>query len=292
MKGCKTLSLLLLAAGLAVSPVTAVAANDNLALSLDNLSLALELGGTAKTVDSTTSVSAFARQFPFVGTETLRIDSSVDDLELSEVLVRVSYRFNDQFTPYLLFGGASLSFDDEYTVAAADLNADLTVPYEDAGAPVFGFGAEGTLLTLPAEVRLGYGMRMITFSSDDSASVTVPAVAARFPFVDPEFSTDVDYTEWDFSLGVSRAFALSGDFSITPQLGYRHASITVDATTDVEYVLSGDEGLEATFERSIGGSLGSLTLGVAADYRRALGAAIEVVLGEESGGRLLLSFSF
>lgn len=291
MKGCTTLSLLL-AAGIALAPLAATAAEDNLALSLGNLSVTLELGSTTKTVDSTTSVSALARRFPFVGTESLQVDSAVEDLEVSELLVRLGYQFNDRFAPYLLLGGASLGFDDEYTVKAADLDVAVTVPFEDSGAPAFGFGAEGTLLELPAAIRLGYGMRMITFSASDSASVKIPAIAERYPFVDPEFSTDIEYTEWDFCLGVSREFALTSDFSITPRAGYRHASITVDASTDVAYVLSGSEGLEATVERSIGGSLSSLTLGVSADYRRALSAALLLVLGEETGGRLLFSYTF
>lgn len=285
----------LVAVGIAVAPLPAFA-KDYEDFSRDKLSVGLEFTYHNKGLDATTAVSGAAR-LPSSGTFTGHIDFSVDKVKLTEVLARVNYQVNDHFTPFLLLGSSGLSFDDRHKVEVSSLlSADTVVPYSDALSLGYGFGAEGILMELPAEMKLTYGLRMFTFKSSDAAAVSPEEISSVLAPLNPienvEYSTDVIFREWDFSFGVSREYQLDDNYFITPQLGYRHSSISMKTTTEVEYSPGMPNYLKGTFDRSLGGSLSSVTLGVTGSYQDYIGVTLQVAVGGETGISLAVNYGF
>jgi opacity protein-like surface antigen len=283
------------AVGIALAPLPAVAAEVE-AVSLENLSVGLEFNRLNKGLDATTAISGSARLLsPDVFAA--QVDNSVDTVKLTEVLARVNYKVNDHFTPYLLLGTSGLSFDDKYKFDIASLlGADTSVPYSDSLAVGYGFGAEGVLMALPAEMTLTYGVRMFTFTSSDGAAVPPEQISSLLVQINPiekvNFSTDVTFREWDFSVGVQREYEFDGDFTVTPQFGYRHCSISMQTSTDVEYSPGMPSYLKGTFDRSLGGSLSSVTLGVTGRFQEYIGATLQVAVGDETGMTLAVTYEF
>ena len=285
----------LVAAGIALAPLPA-SAEEFAGFAFENLSVGLEFNYLNKGLDATAAFSVSA-QLPSSGATVQDVENSVGDVKLTEVLTRVSYRFNDHFIPSLLLGVCGLSFDDKYKVSIpALLSADTTVSYSDSTSLAYGFGVEGVLMELPAEMKLTYGVRTFAFTSSDSTAVPPEEISSLLASPNPDdkvnFSTDVNYREWDFSFGVSREFQLDNNFSITPQLGYLHSSISMKAATDIEYTPGTPNYLNGTADRSYGAGLNSLTLGCAGSYQEFIGATILLVLGDETGISLAVSYTF
>jgi len=196
-----------------------------------------------------------------------------------------------------LLGTAGLSFDDSYEFSIDSLlSADLDVSYSDSLSVGFGFGAEGVLMELPAEMKLGYGVRMFTFSSSDESAVPPEEVSSQLAQLNPvepmNFSTGATYTEWDFSIGVSREYRIDFDYTVTPQIGLRHSSISLKLDTEVAYSPGMPNYLEGTFDRSLGGSATSVTLGVTGSYQEFVDATLLVALGDEMGLTLAVTYGF
>lgn len=292
--GRKYLSCLV-AASIALAPLPA-SAEDFEGFAFEDLTVGLEFNYLNKGLDATAAFSVSA-QLPSSGATAQDVENSVGSVKLTEVLTRVSYRFNDHFIPSLLLGVSGLSFDDHYKVnIPALLSADTTVSYSDSTSLAYGFGVEGVLMELPAEMKLTYGVRMFAFTSSDSTAVPPEEISSLLASPNPDdkvnFSTDVNYREWDFSFGVSREFQLDNNFSITPQLGYLHSSISMKAATDIEYAPGLPNYLNGTADRSYGGGLNSLTLGFTGSYQEFIGATILLVLGDETGISLAVSYTF
>ena len=287
----------LVAVGVALAPLPAFAvAEKQDGFSLENLSIGLEFNYLNKGLDATTAISGTGR-LPGVGTFTSEVENSVDRVKLTEVLARVNYQVNDHFTPYLLLGTSGLAFDDRYRLNLDSLRSvDTNVPYSDSFSLGYGIGAEGVLMELPAEMKLTYGVRMFTFKSSDSAAVPPQEISSFLTQINPvekvDFSTDATYREWDVSFGVSREFELGDGFSVTPQLGYRHSSISLKTSTDVEYSPGVPYYLQGTFDRSLGGSLSSVTLGVTGGYLDYLVATLVLAVGDETGITLAVTYGF
>jgi hypothetical protein len=263
---------------------------------LENLSVGLEFNSLKKGLDATAAFSGSAK-LPTSAAFTEDVENSVGNVKLTEVLTRVSYRINDHFRPSLLLGNVGLSFDDRYKVnIPALLSTDTTVSYSDSTSLAYGFGVEGVLMELPAQMKLTYGMRMFTFKSSDSSAVPPEEISNLLAPLNPvekvNFSTDVNYKEWCFSFGVNREYQIDNNFTVTPQLGYRHSSISMKAATDIEYSPGMPNYLKGTVDRSFGGSLNSMTLGVSGSYQEFIGAAILLAVGDETGISLAVSYKF
>jgi len=285
----------LVAAGIALSPLPA-SAEEFGGFALENLSVGLEYNALNKALDATNANSGSAK-LPSSAPYAEDFENSVDKVKLTEVLTRVSYRFNDQFTPSLLLGSSGLSFGDSYKInIPALLSTDTSVPYSDSASLAYGFGVEGVLMELPAEVKLTYGMRMFTFKSSDDTAVPPEEISNLLAPLNPtekvNFSTAVTFREWDFSFGVSREYQIDNNFSITPELGYRHSSITMKAATDITYSPGMPNYLSGAVDRSFGGSLNSMTLGVTGSYQESVGATILLAVGDETGISLAVSYGF
>ena len=285
----------LVAAGIALAPLP-TSAEEFKGFALENLSVGLEFNYLSKGLDATAAFSGNAT-LPTSGAFAADVENSVGTVKLTEVLTRVSYRFNDHFIPSLILGLSGLSFDDRYKVnIPALLSTDTAVSYSDSSSLSYGFGLEGVLMELPAEMKLTYGMRMFTFKSSDSTAVPPDEISGSLASLNPNekvnFSTDVAFSEWDFSFGVSREYQFDNNFSITPQLGYRHASISMKAATDIAYSPGMPNYLNATADRSFGGGLNSLTLGVTGNYQNFIGATLLLAVGDESGISLAVSYTF
>lgn len=261
-----------------------------------DLSVGLEVNLINKGLDATSGVSGTTR-LPLSGAFAADVENSIGKTKLTEVLVRVNYEFNENFIPYLLLGSSGLSFDDRYKINVQDLpSAEVAVHYSDAASIGYGLGAEGVLMELPAKMKLGYGVRFFTFKSSDDVAVAPEEInsllAQLNPVEDVMFATGVSFTKWDISLGVSREYELEGSFSVTPRLGYRHSSVTVHAVTDVEFSPGMPNYVEAKFDRSLGGSLSSVTLGVTGTYAAFIGASLELAVGDETGISLAVTYGF
>lgn len=285
----------LVAVGIALAPLS-TPAKEFEGFSPERLAVGLEFNSLNKGLDATAAFSGSAR-LPSSGTFAEDVKTSVNKVKLTEVLTRVSYEFNDHFTPSLLLGVSGLSFGDSYRINVPALpSADTTVSYSDSVSPAYGFGIEGVLMELPAEMKLSYGMRMFTFTSSDSTAVPPDEVSNLLAPLNPiekvNFSTDVTFREWDFSFAVSREFQFENDFAVTPQLGYRHSSISMKAATDVEYSPGVPYFLMGSVDRSFGGSLSSVTLGVSGSYQEFIGAALQLAVGDETGISLAVTYGF
>ena len=285
----------LVAAGIALAPLPTYAAEFE-GFALENLSIGLEFNSLKKGLDATAAFSGNAK-LPTSAAFTEDVENSVGKVTLTEVLTRVSYRFNDHFIPSLLLGVSGLSFGDSYKVnIPALLSTDTTVSYSDSTSLAYGFGVEGVLMELPAEMKLTYGVRMFAFKSSDGTAVPPEEISNSLASPNPDdkvnFSTDVNYREWDFSFGVNREYQLDNNFTITPQLGYRHASISMKAATDIEYSPGLPNYLNGTADRSYGGVLNSLTIGVTGSYQEFIGATILLAVGDETGISLAVSYTF
>jgi hypothetical protein len=265
-------------------------------LTIDKLSIGIEFNSLNNSVEDTTTISGSAR-VPFLGTLSAEVTNSIDKIKLTQLLTRIEYQFNDHFTPYVLLGLNGLSFDDKYNAELDTLlGIDTKVPFSGGMSLGYGLGISGLLMELPQKARLTYGVRTFSFSSSDDTSVAPEDISRLLyelnPVEDVNFSTDVSYREWDFDLAVSREFKLDSDYSVTPQLGYHHASVSMDTSTSVEYSPGAPYFVKGSFDRSVDGSLSSITLGVSATYRRAVSASIQLVVGEVSGLTLGGKFSF
>lgn len=283
------------AIGFALTPLPALAA-DFQGFLLENLAVGLEFNSLNKGLDATAAFSVSARM-PSSGLFAEEIETSVNKVKLTEVLTRVSYQVNDHFIPSLLLGISGLSFGDRYRFNIPSLlSTDATVSYSDSVSPAYGFGVEGVLMELPAEMKLSYGMRMFTFTSSDNTAVPPDEIsnfmAALNPIEEVNFSTDVTFREWDFSFGVSREYQYDNNFAITPHLGYRHSSISMKAATDVEYSPGMPNYLKETVDRSFGGSLSSVTLGVTGSYQEFIDATLQLAVGDETGISLAVTYGF
>jgi hypothetical protein len=64
------------------------------------------------------------------------------------------------------------------------------------------------------------------------------------------------------------------------------------AATDIEYSPGMPNYLKGTVDRSFGGSLNSMTLGVSGSYQEFIGAAILLAVGDETGISLAVSYKF
>lgn len=264
--------------------------------SLANLSVGLEINSLKKGLDATAAFSGTAK-LPTSDLFAEDVKNSIGKVKLTEVLVRVDYEVNDHFTPSLLLGSSGLSFSDNYNLNIPSLlSTNTRVSYGDSVSPVYGFGIEGILMELPKEMKLTYGMRMITFKSSDSTSVPPEEISNLLSPLNPaeqvNFSTDVTYREWDFSFGVSREYQFGDDFSYTPQLGYRHSSISMKTVTDVEYSPGMPNFLQGTAGRSYGGSLSAVTLGVTGSYQGFIDVALQLAVGDETGICLAVTYEF
>jgi len=285
----------LVAAGIALAPLPTYALEFE-GFALENLSVGLEFNSLKKGLDATAAFSGNAK-LPTSAAFTEDVENSVGNVKLTEVLTRVSYQFNDHFIPSLLLGVSGLSFGDSYKVNIPTLlSTDTTVSYSDSTSLAYGFGVEGVLMELPAKMKLTYGMRMFTFKSSDSTAVPPEEISNVLAPLNPiekvNFSTDVNFKEWDFSFGVSREYQLDNNFSVTPQIGYRHSSISMDAATAIEYSPGMPNFLQGTADRSFGGSLNSLTLGVTGSYQEFIGATLLLVVGDETGISLAVTYGF
>lgn len=285
----------LVAVGIALAPVS-TSAKEFEGFSPENLSVGLELNFLNKGLHATAAFSGSAR-LPSSGTFAEEVENSVNKVKLTEVLTRVSYQFNDHFTPSFLLGISGLSFGDRYRLNIPSLlSTDTTVSYSDSVSPAYGFGIEGVLMELPAEMKLSYGMRMFTFKSSDNSAVPPDEINNLLASINPvekvNFSTDVTFREWDFSFGVSREYQFDNNFTVTPQLGYLHSSISMKAATDIEYSPGMPNYLKGTVDRSFGGSLSSVTLGITGSYQEFIGATLQLSVGDETGISLGVTYGF
>lgn len=285
----------LVAVGIALAPLS-TSAREFEDFSPEKLSVGLEFNSLNKRLNATAAFSASAR-LPSSGSYAEDVENSVGKVKLTEVLTRVSYRINDHFTPSLLLGSSGLSFGDRYKINSPYLlSTDTTFSYSDSLSLAYGFGVEGVLMELPAEMKLTYGMRMLTFKSSDNTAVPPDEVSNSLASLNPiekmSYSTDVTFSEWGFSLGVSRVYQYDNNFTITPQFGYRHASISMKAGTEIEYSPGMPNFLQETVDRSFGGSLSSVTLGVTGRYREYIGATLGLAVGDETGISLAVSYQF
>jgi hypothetical protein len=284
----------LIAFGLTLAPFTAQAVEEE-GFTTENIAVGLEFNTASKGLHGTTVFSGTATM-PLSGSSLLGIENTVKKVKLTQVLARASYQVNDAFAPYLLLGSNALSFDDRYNVTLGSVLAtDASVGYSDSSFG-YGLGFEGVLMTLPEEMKLTYGVRMVTFSSSASAAVPPEEISSTLENLNPvakmRFSTDVTYREWDVSLGMSRDFAIDSDFTLTPQVGYRHASISMKTSTDVEYSPGMPNYILGETERSLGGSLSSVTLGAALSYQDFLSASLQLAVGDETSLNLAVTYGF
>ena len=285
----------LVAVGLALTPLPAFSAEFE-GFSRENLTVGLEINYLKKGLDATAAFSGSAK-LPTSGMFAEDVEDSVGNVKLTQVLTRVSYQINDHFVPSVLLGSSGLSFSDRYRLNLSSLlSTDTSVSYSDSISPAYGFGVEGVLMELPKEMKLNYGMRMLTFKSSDSTAVPPDEISSLLaplnPIEEVSFSTDVTFREWDFSFGVSREYQYDNNISITPQLGYRHSSISMKAATDITYSPGMPNFLKGSVDRSFGGSLSSVTLGVMGRYQEFIDATILLAVGDEMGITLAVSYKF
>lgn len=285
----------LVAVGFALAPAPAFA-SDFGDYSRDHLSVGLEFNSLKKGLDATAAFSGTAK-LPTSAMFAEDVENSVGKVKLTEVLVRVGYRVNDHFTPSLLLGSSGLSFSDRHKLSIPSLlSTDTSVSYADSTSPAYGFGIAGVLMELPAEMKLSYGMRMLTFKSSDGTTVPPEEISNNLGSLNPiekvNFSTDVTFREWDFTLGVSREYQFDENFTITPQFGYRHSSISMKAATDIEYSPGMPNYLKGTVDRSFGGSLSAVTLGVTGNYQEFISATLQLAVGDETGISLGVTYGF
>jgi hypothetical protein len=285
----------LVAVGLTLAPLLA-RAEDGEGFTTDNIAVGLEFNTASKGLHGSTVYSGTATM-PISGGSLLDIDNTVKKVKLTQVLARASYQVNDQFRPYVLLGSNALSFDDRYNVTLGGVLAtDTSVGYSDSFSLGYGLGFEGVLMKLPEEMKLTYGVRMVTFSS--SAATAVPpedisnALESLNPAAKVQFSTDATYREWDVALAVSRDYEIDSDLTLTPQIGYRHASISMKTSTDIEFSPGMPNYLLGKSERSLGGSLSSVTLGAALSYQSFIAASLQLAVGDETSLNLAVTYGF
>jgi hypothetical protein len=281
-------------AGAALAPLPALAEEFE-GFSLENLSIGLEFSYLSKGLGAKTAISGTA-QMPNSGAFAADVESTIDKVNLTEVLTKVAYQINGHFVPYLLVGVSGVSFDDDTKVDVASLlSTHTTVGYSALGF-AYGFGTEGVLMELPAEMQLSYGVRMFAVKSSDDTSIPPEDVSSQLSALDPlekvNVSTGASYSEWDFSLGLSRDYQLDESFVVTPQIGFRHSSITMKVNKDIEYSPGMPNYIEGQFDQSLGGTTNSVTLGVAGSFQEFLSGSLEVALGDELGITLAVGYGF
>lgn len=221
------------------------------------------------------------------------VENRVDDSTLTRGMAKVTYHASPVVNPYLLVGFAKLSFDDNFTVTSSDLATtfDETVDFSDSGI-AFGIGTEGKLLKLPAQMTLGYGVRMLALSASDDKEMLIEELSQ---FDDAEVATDVTYTEWSIAITVSRDFPVRANLVLTPYGGLRHTSVHMNASTELTYrpyINNQPIPIEASFDRSLDGNLNSVVLGCSGALGRSLTGYAQFVAFGETGAELGVAYRF
>ena len=169
-----------------LAPLTAHAVEEE-GFTTDNIAVGLEFNTGEQRAARHHRLQRHRDHAAFPEASLLDIENTVKKVKLTQVLARASYQVNDNFTPYLLLGSNALSFDDRYNVTLGSVLAtDTSVGYSDSRALGDGLGIRGRPdETARGEMKLTYGVRMVTFSSSAATEVPPEDISSALEILNP-----------------------------------------------------------------------------------------------------------
>jgi opacity protein-like surface antigen len=189
-------------------------------------------------------------------------------LHLNQELATVGYKLGDLLTPYAILGISQLNGNTRLNgdIATECWSAGATlleIPYNKGGSAfTYGLGAKGNLLELPAQVILGYDVRMTTFKGDSNNNIVLLPGDCGFEL---GAKKEIKYLELNTLLSASREFKLTNKDgsdrkylqSITPMLGFKYSRVDINGKTTVNI-----EDATVASEQNVKGDLYSAVVGV------------------------------
>ena len=277
----------LLLALFAVLCVFSLAAAETTQFSTKNIVVGAEMNSLKTDFDDVNVVGLSVGHWLDAG-----LTSKITDFNVAERLVTVGYNLSDNFTPYIVLGDASVTFTTDLLGAArlGHHSFGTTLATSEFSENVFeyGAGATGNLVTLPADILLGYDFRWTTFkASEKNESLTLlPAFYGGIALDD--YTQKIQYNKFNILMGLSKEFVLKCKdancvrkyfTSITPMVGYNYAYTTLDKKNALTIC---DE-IGVSTSGSHKQSVGTPVVGVKTQITKNVSAGAMASLGKSTG---------
>lgn len=189
-----------------------------------------------------------------------KIDIYGNNFDTKQQLLTLGYQLNESLTPYLILGQTTIKANvrviGTFVIGGYVTSGDLLeIDYNGSPELTWGGGIKGNLIELPAEIKLGYDIRLTSNDGvEDTETPTILSLASKA-------RSEIEYSQWDASLIAKKEIKLAEDRkiikAITPSIGFKFT----DTTTSTKLYTS-LYGLDVSMEQNYKSALYSAIAGV------------------------------